>query len=287
MYIALVLVGACFGSFAGATVWRLRARQLRTDKKNGERVDSKEYNRLEPLATTKIAKDHSRCLNCSYTLKWYDLIPVVSWLALRGRCRNCRKPIGRMEILIELGMIAFFVLSYVLWPFDLNTSLDTVRFLAWLAAGVVMGILFVYDVKWFLLPDKANLALVTLGAITLGITAAQSGDVFATILSALGAVGILSGIYGVLYLASGGKWIGLGDVKLGVGLALLLVDWQLALIALFFANFVGCLIVIPLLATGKLKRQSHVPFGPLLIIGMILAQFFGMYILSFYVGTLI
>lgn len=287
IYLALVLISACMGSFAGATVWRLRARQLVADKKNHEPVSSKEFNKLEKLAHTKLSRDRSRCLHCDYTLKWYDLIPVFSWLSLRGKCRNCRKPIGYFELIIELGMIAFFVISYALWPFALDTSLEIARFILWLASGVVLAMLFSYDAKWFLLPDRLTVVLAALGVATTAIAALQSGNPLLSVLSALGSVAVLSGLYLALYLISKGKWVGFGDVKLGIGLALLLIDWQLAIVALFLANLIGCLVVIPGLATGKLKRTSRVPFGPLLILGAVLAQFIGPAILSFYVGTLI
>jgi len=287
IYIALTLIGACLGSFAGATVWRLRARQLVEDKKAGEKVDTAEFKKLEPLTKAKVTTDRSRCLHCSYELKWYDLIPIVSWLTLRGKCRNCRKPIGYFELLIELGVAAFFVVSYVFWPFELTSTLEIARFVLWLLSGVGLAILFAYDTKWYLLPDKVTFTVVAFGLITVAITAIQSGKPVATLLSALGAVGILSGLYLFLYLISKGQWVGFGDIKLGLALALLLVDWQLALVALFLANFIGCLIVIPLMATGKLKRTSRVPFGPLLIAGAVIAQFIGVAVLSLYSGILI
>jgi leader peptidase (prepilin peptidase)/N-methyltransferase len=138
-----------------------------------------------------------------------------------------------------------------------------------------------------LLPDRANVVVIGLGITTVAIAAAQSGSVVGTLLTALAAVGILSGLYLFLYIYSKGRWVGFGDVKLGLGLGLLLVDWQLAIIALFMANFIGCLIVIPLLVMGRLKRSSHVPFGPLLIVGAIVAQFAGPAIIELYLTSLI
>lgn len=287
MYLALVLGGACLGSFAGAAVWRLRARQLARDKQEGERVDGREYNQLKKLVDTPLTKDRSRCLHCDYALRWYDLIPVVSWLVLRGKCRECRRPIGAFELLIELGMIVFFVVSYAFWPFQIDNTLEIVRFVLWLVSGVVFGMLVAYDIKWFLLPDRLTVVLAGLGLVTVVIAALQSSDAWGTVLSALGALVIMSGLYLALYLFSKGRWVGLGDVKLGVGLALLLIDWQLALVALFLANLVGCLIVIPFMIRGTLKRNSRVPFGPLLIVGTILAQLVGPSILTLYLGTLI
>lgn len=282
IYLALALFGAIFGSFAGAAVWRIRARQLVTDKKGGEKVDAKELARLKKLTKQSALKDRSQCLHCSYELKWYDLIPVVSWLSLGGKCRSCRTPIGRFELLIELGMAAFFVLSYALWPLPLESALDITRFVLWLAAGVVLGILFAYDSKWFLLPDGGNLLLALIGAGIVTIAAIQSPNPLEVVLSAVGAVGVLSGLYLLIHLLSKGRWVGFGDVKLGVGLGLILVDWQLALLTLFLANLLGSLIVIPLLALGKIKRNAHVPFGPMLIAGTIIAFFVGWPIIEWY-----
>lgn len=286
VFIALILFGACLGSFAGATVWRIRARQLLFDKEHKEPYDHKEFNRLKKLLGKKTTEDRSRCLECGYELKWYDLIPIVSWVALKGRCRSCHHFIGWFEPAMEVGMVAFFVLSYVLWPGGVHTGLEIAHFVLWLIAGVIMAILFAYDLKWFLLPDRYTIALAVVGLAIVGVSAAETQDLGQTLLTALGAVGALGGLYAVLFGVSKGRWVGFGDVKLGVGLGLILVDWQLALVALFLANLIGCLIVIPLLVSKRLKRDSHIPFGPLLISGAVIAWFFGWYILDWYLGSL-
>lgn len=286
IYLGLVLCGLCFGSFAGASVWRLRARQLKQDIKNNLDVDKKEYEHLKKLNKSSISKDRSMCLDCSYTLKWYDLIPLFSWLFLGGKCRKCHKPIGFMEPMIEIGMALFFVLSFLLWPNELNNLVNVSQFLIWLVSGVLLGILFVYDAKWFLLPDEVNFTVVGFGAISALITVINSSDRIMTAVNIAGSVFILSGIYFTLYIISKGKWIGFGDIKLGLGLGLLLSDWRLAFIALFAANLIGCFIVIPAMIMKKLKRDSHVPFGPLLILGFVVAGLVGNYLLNIYVSYL-
>lgn len=286
VYLALVLVGACLGSFAGATVWRLRARQLVVDKKNKEPYDHKEYKRLKKLTVKKPWQDRSQCLECGYELKWYDLIPIVSWLSLGGKCRSCKHPIGWFEPLMEIGMVAFFVLSYLLWPGGVQTGLEIAHFSLWLAAGVAMAILFAYDAKWYLLPDGVTISLAVIGLAIVGVSAAESQDIGGTLLTALGAVGVLGGLYAVLFAVSQGRWVGFGDVKLGAALGLVLVDWQLAIIALFMANLIGCLIVIPLLATKKVQGNSHIPFGPMLIAGAVIAWLVGWRILEWYLSFL-
>ncbi len=282
IYIALVLIGLCMGSFAGATTWRLRAKELEDDRKRGDEYSAVEYKQLKKLAHVKISQDRSVCLHCSYQLRWYDLIPLVSWLSLGGKCRKCNHSIGYFEPLMELGVALYFVLSFAFWPGQLVSALQITHFIVWLLAGVVLAILFAYDTKWFLLPDKLNYGLIALGLVSAVIMTLTASSPSAELGNIAGSIAILSGLYYIIYLVSRGNWIGFGDIKLGLGLALLLADWQLAFIALFVANLVGCLIVIPLMAIGKLKRNSHIPFGPLLIIGTIVAFMAGAALISWY-----
>lgn len=284
IYTALVLFGASLGSFMAATVWRIRARQLDTDKKAGEEYDKKEYKILSRLLGKKTADDRSQCLHCNKTLQWYELIPIVSWVVQRGKCRSCKKPIGAFEITAELGLAAFFVLSYALWPLALGTPLEVAHFILWLIAGVIMTLLFAYDMKWFLLPDVPMILLIVVGLAVTVLTATGADSFWPALASAGGAVAALGGLYAALYYGSKGRWVGFGDVILGIGLGLLLADWRLALVALFMANFIGCLVVIPLMVAGKLKRNAQVPFGPLLIAGAIVAWFFGRAIIEWYIG---
>jgi prepilin signal peptidase PulO-like enzyme (type II secretory pathway) len=271
----LAVFGLLFGSFAGASVWRLRAAQLVADKKAGEKIDEAEYKRLEPLTKEKLSTDRSRCLHCQHILAWYDLLPLVSWLSTAGRCRYCRKSIGRFEPLIEVAVAAFFIVSYLLWPVPLTGWLEIVQFGLWLAAGVGLAILFSYDQKWFLLPDRVMFTVIGIAAVFATIAIIQAPQPLEMLLSTANAILILSGLYLLLWVYSKGSWIGFGDVKLGLALALLLVDWKLAFIALFAANLIGCLIVLPGLLTGRLSRTARVPFGPLLILGTIIAAFAG------------
>lgn len=287
VYVVLVLVGLCMGSFAGATVWRLRAEELSDDKANNEGYDKNEYHRLKKLMSVKPSQDRSLCLHCSYRLKWYDLIPLVSWISLKGKCRSCHRPIGYFEPLIELGVALFFVLSFAAWPYPLDSGLEMARLILWLASGVGLAILFVYDTKWFMLPDKVNFTVIGLALVSAVIVIVDSADKVEALISLAGSTVILSGLYYLIYKVSRGRWIGFGDIKLGLGLALLLADWGLAFVALFAANLIGCLIVIPLMAMKKLKRDSRIPFGPLLIIGAVVAQLIGVLLIDWYTTSLL
>ena len=275
IYFILIVLGLMLGSFAGASVWRLRAHQLRSDKNAGESVDADEYKHLSPLTKATFTTDRSRCLHCEHPLAWYDLVPLVSWLSLGGKCRYCRKRIGRFEPLIELGLAAFFVISYWMWPVPLDTMLAVAQFSIWLVAGVLLAILFAYDLKWYLLPNQIVFPLIALGAVYATLGLIGGAPVLSGLVSIAIAVALLSGLYYVLWLVSKGQWIGFGDVKLGLALAFFTADWQLAFIALFAANFIGCLLVIPGMIAGKVTRMTRIPFGPFLIVGTILAVIWG------------
>ncbi len=272
---ALLFLGVVLGSFAGAQVWRVRARQLRTDKQTGHPYDKHEWRQLRVLLQGTLRDDRSRCLQCGHVLAWYDLLPVLSWLSTGGRCRYCQQFIGWFELVMELVLGLGLALSYLVWPWALPAS--SLLFAVWVVVALVLMILAAYDAKWQLLPDPLNYGLMALGALFVLVRMTTLHDV--DFVSLTGAVALLAGLYGGLYAISRGAWIGFGDVKLCVGLALLLGDWRLAFMTLFFSNMLGCIIVLPGLARGQLNTRSQVPFGPLLIIGCVISLLFGGHIL--------
>jgi prepilin signal peptidase PulO-like enzyme (type II secretory pathway) len=283
----LAILGLCLGSFAGASVWRLRAGQLKEDKASGEKVDAREYKKLVQLTETTLSTDRSRCLHCSHALKWYDLIPLISWASTGGKCRYCKKRIGYFEPIIELSVAFIFVASYLLWPNQIHSTIEIMHFALWLIACVMLAILFAYDIRWYLLPNRIIFPLIAVSIVVAILSIIGSLDAGAIAISTLIATAILSGLYLILWLISKGEWIGFGDVKLGLALALLLADWQLAFIALFAANLIGCLLVIPGMLMGKITRKTRVPFGPLLIAGAVIAMLVGGRIVETYFSTLL
>ena len=280
--LSLGVFGLLFGSFAGASVWRLRARQLALDAENGEKVSRKDKTQVDKLKRGSLARDRSVCLHCGHQLAWYDLVPLVSWLWLRGKCRYCRHAIGKSEPMIEATMAVFFVVSYVFWPYQLVTPVEIAQFVIWLLAGVGLAILFVYDLRWFLLPNAIVFPLIGLGGLYSLTVLAEQQFAWSQLMSSVYASAILSGLYYLIYVASRYRWVGFGDVKLGLALALLLADWRLALLTLFLANLIGTLIYLPMMAKGSVKRQTHIPFGPFLISGFILSGIFGTSIIDWY-----
>lgn len=273
-YIAVGVLGLVLGSFAGATVWRLRAWQLVHDKAAGETVDASELKRLKPLAQTTLAKDRSRCLHCGHELAWYDLVPLLSWASTGGKCRYCQAPIGWFEPAIELGTAGLFVAFFYYFSHSFAPAAWPLLFV-WAALLVLLVILFVYDAKWFLLPDVAMWPFIVLSGVVAVCSVLSATNIGEAAISTVFSVLLLGGLYFTLWFVSKGAWVGFGDVKLGLGLGLLLADWKLAFLTLFLANFIGTLLVLPGLVTRKLSRKAHIPFGPLLIAGFLIALFFG------------
>jgi len=164
----LIVLGFCFGSFDNALTWRLR--ELSKPKKQ----------RVASVAELSIAKGRSMCPNCQHTLAWYDLVPVVSWLSVAGRCRYCHMPIAVQYPLVELATARLFVLSYHYWPLPIEGS-QLAAFVIWLLLLIGLMALLVYDLRWMLLPNKLVYPLTGLAAASalVGIASAvgprQSG----------------------------------------------------------------------------------------------------------------
>lgn len=245
----LFLVGAAMGSFAGAVAWRLEKGR-------------------------DFVRERSECEHCHHTLAWYDLVPVVSWLQLRGRCRYCRKPIGLTALLLELAVGTAFALSFVIWPYGWE-GVGIALFVVWLLALVALAILFVYDMRHSLLPDVVMWPLAALGTGMFVLLMLQRDAEFIQWpLEALLGLVPVTGLYGLLYAVSGGRLIGFGDVKLGIFMGLVL-GWQGALLALLLANYLGFAWVTPALIRRKLKKDSRMPFGPFLIVATFLVFLWG------------
>ena len=261
--IILALLGLTFGSFVNAAVWRIRQKRA-----------------------LSLLDDRSECTHCGHKLAWFDLIPVVSWAMLRGRCRYCGKRIEDTP-LPEIGVTLYFVGSFILWPGNLGMALGITDFVFWLVYGVLLAILFVYDVRYMLLPNKLTYTLIVLAAVNLIIhIIAMPADAVSLIVNAALGVVSIGGIYLALYVVSRGRWVGFGDVKLGVFLGLALMNWKLGLLTFLLANLLGCLVILPGLLTRKLTRTSRVPFGPFLIVAFVIAMLVGRPIVTWYLTAL-
>jgi leader peptidase (prepilin peptidase)/N-methyltransferase len=199
----------------------------------------------------------SRCGTCGHSLDALDNIPVLSWLALRGRCRYCSAPIAARYPLVEILTAAIFVLAVL----EFGISLQTIA--ACVLGGLLIVIAFV-DLDHLLVLDATTVAGAVIG---LGIALATH-----RIVDALEGAAAAAAIFGLIYALTRGAGMGLGDVKLAAMIGLF-VGFPSAIWASAAAFIIGAALAIPVLVARRRGRRDALPFGPFLVIAAIVATF--------------
>jgi leader peptidase (prepilin peptidase) / N-methyltransferase len=269
--VTLIVAGLIFGSFVNALVWRVYQQSI--PKKKQKKHD------------LSIIHGRSQCTQCGHVLSQIDLIPVFSWLSLRGKCRYCHQAISWQYPCVEVMTSVLFVLSYIYWPYELST-VGSIQFVAWLIMLIGLVALLVYDVRWMLLPNRILFPLygVALVYVLLSVASVQSiSPLFDAVLGVL----VGGGIFYVLFTVSNGRWIGGGDVKLGFLLGALAGGPVLAGLLLFLASFLGTMLILPFMMIGRLSKASRIPFGPFLIVSGVIVVLFGQRILDWYTKSVL
>ena len=217
-----------------------------------------------------IAWPPSACPKCNAHIKWYDNIPVFSFLWLRGKCRNCKQPISVQYPLVELltGVLTFlFVWRYGLTPWTFVV----------LAAVYALVILSVIDLELMIIPDRFSLGLIGLGLAFAWLNPNFEGIWWQKELLSLLGAGV--GLFGVLAIALIGTWwfkkeaMGGGDVKLMGGIGAL-IGWEGVITTLIFASFLGLIYAIFLMIFKGKKGADAIPFGPFLSMGALINLFY-------------
>ena len=283
------VLGAVFGSFAVAQVWRLRAKQLQDEKASGEKIDAAEWKKLRSLVSVNPKNDRSHCLNCGYQLKWYDLIPIISWLSLGGKCRKCRSKIGATEFLTEVSMFVLFAIIFLVFnPLSgAGFSLfGLFQLLILFLAFIPLAIMFIYDAKWSLLPTKV-IWIFNFLAFIYWITAfanTTNGFNFFSAFNIAVSMALFPLVYFILAKISKEEWVGGGDWILAIGLIFLLPNQPIfAMLLLFLSNFVGLIFALfqSILQFKKVKRGIRIPFGPAMILATLILLIFQQFLLIF------
>lgn len=258
--VLLVGFGLIFGSFVNALVWRLRTGR-------------------------NWVSERSECSHCHHVLAAKDLVPVVSWIMLRGKCRYCGRKIEDSP-LTELSVPLLFVLSYAFWPVHLQ-GIGLFDFVVWLTILIVFVALIVFDLRWQLLPNNIIYPLIGFTGMATVLRPVLFHVSWQETLSSVLAAVVLSGLFYLLFAVSDGAWIGGGDVKLAVVLGLLAGDPLRAVLVLFFASLLGLLFSLPQIRAKKTKAlKIKIPFGPFLIAGTIIVVLFGAPIIHWYTNLL-
>lgn len=275
----IVLFGLVLGSFLSMVFSRLEVTEG-----NSRTAASKRRSRAKIKAAIT---GRSRCDHCGTQIAWYDNIPLVSWLLLRGRCRHCRRPISHYHPVLEASSALYLVSAYLYYGFSPQFFVASVF-------GLIMLLLFAYDLKHQLIP---NVIVVPAIGLALALLVYQFGIFSQTGSGALGlgpadpisyliGGGALGAFFLLLSLASSGEWIGGGDIKLGALIGLLL-GWPFVIVALVVAYLVGTAYAVLLLASKQASLKTSVPFGPMLVMGYFIALYYGPQIVTWYQGLVL
>lgn len=246
-YLALLAVlGACVGSFLNVIVYRLPRRQ-------------------------PVLNSRSACPACGRKLRWRELVPLVSFILLSGRCRACGRRISWRYGAVEAGAALLFLAGGLLSP-DWR----------WLALYLVVVsfflVLFVYDLYHYLVPDRISLPAI-FAVLFLG--AAFGRPLLSLLLGA--AAG--AGWFLAQFLLSRGRWVGGGDIRLGLLMGALL-GWPRVWLGLMLSYAAGSLIALVLIALGKKTLKSRLPFATILLPSALVAWLWGDGLWQWYVGLL-
>jgi leader peptidase (prepilin peptidase) / N-methyltransferase len=248
--VIIFVLGLIVGSFLNAVIYRLSVNK-------------------------SVVYGRSFCPTCKHDLGFMDLFPVVSYLMQKSRCRYCKKKISSQYPLVELATGLTFVLLFLrLSELGFGYAELAIRFGFMAVYTAFLIVIFMYDLKHYLILDKVILPAI--------IVAALGGFVMGYIwwhmvLAAL----VAGGLFAAQFALSRGRWIGGGDIRLGVLMGLM-VSWPVVLVALFLAYMIGSIIGVGLIISGKKSMGSKVPFGTFLTVATYISLLYGPELLEWY-----
>jgi leader peptidase (prepilin peptidase)/N-methyltransferase len=231
-------------------------------------------------------RKRSICPHCKNYLSWKDLIPLFSFLILRGKCRYCQKPISLQYPLVEFFTALLFVLifNHSLLISEPVTFKNFLIFFYHLVVGSFLIVIFVFDLKHYLIPDRIIYFLIFLSffwnlIFAIFFEPPQKTEIIENFLAILAT----TLFFLTIVLISRERWMGFGDVKLALFISLYL-GFPKVLIALFLSFFIGGFVGTILIFLRKKTLKSEIPFAPFLVTGTFLSLFFGEKIIATYLG---
>ncbi len=236
--------GICIGSFLNVVIYRLPN-------------------------NISIAKGHSYCPKCKKNIKYRDLIPVLSFIFLKGKCRNCKAKISLRYPLVELIIGLCSLLCLYKFSFTLNYIL-AFSFLCALVA------IFFIDLDTMTIPDELILFLCLI-AIAYPFVF-QNTDLISRL---IGFFSISLPMLLINFFVN--ESFGGGDIKL-IAVIGFILGWQCCCLAFFISLITACIVCVYLLATKKEKLKSHIPFGPHICVGTLIALFYGSQLIKIYLS---
>jgi leader peptidase (prepilin peptidase)/N-methyltransferase len=254
------LYGACIGSFLNVCIYRI------------PRDES-------------VVRPRSHCPHCNRLIPWYLNIPLLSWVLLRGRCRFCNGPIAARYVLVELLTAILFLAVFLQWAplprvlgFQPLPELAMVPIYWVFLAGLVLGT-FV-DFEHMIIPDSVTIGGIVAGLVFSVLVPALHGatDIWTGLLrSAIGAGVGFGGMFLIAEIGSRAfkkEAMGFGDVKL-MGAIGAFLGWQAVVFTVLISSFLGSIVGVALIVTGRRQLQSQIPFGPYLSVAALIWVFWG------------
>jgi len=247
--IFIFIFGLIIGSFLNAVICRLKENE-------------------------QFVRGRSKCPYCRHSLGFWDLIPLASFIFLKARCRYCHKKISWQYPLVELATALVFTIGYFHYQFPNYLITLLPYYLIYLVFSCFLIIIFVYDLKHYLILDKVTLPALIL-ALALNFLLGLS------IINLLIAALVAAGFFFLQFIVSKGKWIGGGDLRLGLVMGAML-GWPKVALALMLAYVLGAAIGIFLIILKKKQLNSPMPFGTFLSLGTWVALLWSEEIWHFY-----
>jgi leader peptidase (prepilin peptidase)/N-methyltransferase len=246
-YLAVLatLLGLVVGSFLNVVIYRLPRKE-------------------------SLARPGSHCPGCNHPVRWRDNLPLVSWLLLRGHCRDCGAPISKRYPLVEAITGGLYLAAFLVY------GISPYTILAWAFLAALVAITFI-DLDHLIIPDKIVLPGAAIGYVASVLL--NPTDWWVHLVSALGAAAFLF-VIGLIW----GGGVGFGDVKMTLMMGAVL--GAAVVVALFVGFLVGAVVGVVLMASGIKKRKDKMPFGPYLALGGAVAALAGPEILDWYMSLL-
>tara|TARA_R100001369_G_scaffold43170_4_gene69348 strand:- start:957 stop:1841 length:885 start_codon:yes stop_codon:yes gene_type:complete len=276
LILVCVLFGLLVGSFLNVVIhripkmmeatWRQEARELLEQPAPKGEETPPLFNLVTP---------GSHCPHCNHRIRWYENVPVVSWALLKGRCSGCKAAISKRYPIIEL--LTALVAGLCAWRFGYDPWL-----IFMLYGSFTLLALAVIDLDTTLLPDDLTYPLLWAGllAAVLGISPVSLSD---AVIGAMAGYLALWSLYWVFKLLTGKEGMGYGDFKLLAALGAWL-GWQYLPVVVLLSSVVGLVFAVSMMASGSVKRDQGIPFGPYLAIAGWIALLWGEVIVSSYLG---
>ncbi|MFH1509747.1 MAG: prepilin peptidase [Candidatus Nealsonbacteria bacterium] len=203
-------------------------------------------------------RGRSFCPKCNHSLNWTDLVPILSYIFLGGKCRYCKEKISPQYPIVELITGTLFLSVFLM-----SGSVFEILFNSIIVSLLI--IIFIFDLKHYIIPDRIVYLAILVSLVWLIYIKA---DILTTIYALLSSFGFFL----LIALVSKGKWMGVGDVKLAFFMGLFL-GWPNVLVALFLAFLLGSIVGVFLMLNRKKSFSSEIPFGPFLVSGTLMAFF--------------